>query len=139
MDNKQIANKIRELVRENNTTISKMAKDIGQGKNIINSLEKQNSSPSLETICKIADYFNVSIDYIAGREEKKNLPNNIDQSVKDSIVEHNNPIVSNETKENKEISLNDTQRAIVTATNGLDDEQQARVLLYIYQLKKETV
>lgn len=139
MDNKQIANKIRELVRENNTTISKMAKDIGQGKNIINSLEKQNSSPSLETICKIADYFNVSIDYIAGREEKNNLPNNIDQSVKDSIVEHNNPIVSNETKENKEISLNDTQRAIVTATNGLDDEQQARVLLYIYQLKKETV
>ena len=136
MDNKQIANKIRELVRENNTTISKMAKDIGQGKNIINSLEKQNSSPSLETICKIADYFNVSIDYIAGREEKNNLPNNIDQSVKDSIVEHNNPIVS---KENKEISLNDTQRAIVTATNGLDDEQQARVLLYIYQLKKETV
>lgn len=97
--------------------------------------EKMNT----ETLIKLADYFNVSTDYILGREEKKNIPNNIDQSVKDSIVEHNNPIVSNETKENKEISLNDTQRAIVTATNGLDDEQQARVLLYIYQLKKETV
>lgn len=70
MDNKQIANRLKELAKKNNTTISKMAQEIGQGKNIINSLEKQNSSPSLETISKIAEYFNVSIDYIAGREEK---------------------------------------------------------------------
>ncbi len=139
MDNKQTANIIKVLAKEKGTNPTNVFQKIGISKNFIHNLIKQGSKPSVESIEKLADYFNVSTDYILGREEKKNLPNNIDQSVKDSIVEHNNPIVSNETKENKEISLNDTQRAIVTATNGLDDEQQARVLLYIYQLKKETV
>ncbi len=138
MNNNQMAILIKNLSRERKTTPTQVFRKIGLSKSFINNLES-GSKPSVESIEKLADYFNVSTDYILGREEKKNLPNNIDQSVKDSIVEHNNPIVSNETKENKEISLNDTQRAIVTATNGLDDEQQARVLLYIYQLKKETV
>lgn len=73
MDNKQIAYRIKKLAKENNTTIYKMSQEIGQGKNIINSLEQRNSSPSIEIIGKIADYFEVSIDYLVGREEKGNI------------------------------------------------------------------
>lgn len=126
-----------ELLQKNNVTAYKLSKDIEVSEPTISKWKNGIKYPSYENILKLSNYFHISTDYLFEREKTQTA--NIDQSVKDSIVEHNNPIVNNETRENKEILLNDTQRAIVTATNGLDDEQQARVLLYIYQLKKETV
>lgn len=107
MDNKQMASRLRELTKKNNTTIAKMARDIGQGKNILNSLEKQNSSPSIETVEKIADYFNVSIDYLIGRAEQ---PTKIEQNI------------SHSTLNDKSIGINNVQNIENSLTKELINE-----------------
>lgn len=42
---------------------------IGVGRTSISHYEDGNYAPSLETLIKLADYFNVSIDYLVGRSD----------------------------------------------------------------------
>lgn len=131
MDNKQIAIKIKQLAKENNTTIKKMAQDIGQGKNIINSLEKQNSSPSFDTICKIADYFGVSIDYIAGRRDEKTYTIQSNKSIYGDIGHIQKNVrqdeLSNEVLENfNRLSFQDKSKVInlIAELNEVSDRNE---------------
>ena len=136
MNNNQMAILIKNLSRERKTTPTQVFRKIGLSKSFINNLES-GSKPSVESIEKLADYFNVSTDYILGREEKKNLPNNIDQSVHSSMIEYNAPVAnSNINSIEKEKKLPVIQ-AIVDGVESLEETDQAEVLLYIYKLKNK--
>lgn len=63
----QLANTIKGLCEEKNVSVSKMLSDCGIQKGLIYDLEKRSKIPSCETIEKIADYFNESIDNLLGR------------------------------------------------------------------------
>lgn len=67
MQNKHIAHTIRELCKTKDITITTLLADCGLSKSFIYELEKRDKSPSCEKISKIADYLNVSVDYILGR------------------------------------------------------------------------
>ena len=49
---------------------AKLAEDLGVSAAIIGMYESGQRKPSYEALEAIADYFNVSIDYLIGREEK---------------------------------------------------------------------
>ena len=53
-------------------TISQLESAVGIGNGLIKKWEK--SSPKIENILKIAEYLDVSIDYLCGRTERKELP-----------------------------------------------------------------
>lgn len=57
---------LKELCAENNTNFSRVEKAIGIGNGQLARWGK--SSPSIESASKVADFFNVSLDYLAGRE-----------------------------------------------------------------------
>lgn len=61
--------RIRELRLKNNLTLEELGKLIGKPKQTINNWEMFVSTPPLETLWKLADYFDVSLDYLVGRND----------------------------------------------------------------------
>ncbi len=67
--------KIKELRKENKITQSKMAMDLDLSQNTISQYENGKREPDIKTLKRIADYFNVSIDYLVEREEYSKINN----------------------------------------------------------------
>lgn len=57
--------KIKSLCEENNTNLTKLEKDCGLANAAIRRWDA--STPSAENLAKVADRFNVSVDYLLGR------------------------------------------------------------------------
>ena len=73
MNYAQMALLIKNLCKEKKITIKSMLSDCGLNKGFMYGLEKEGKSPSCNNLIKLADYFNVSIDYLVGRSDKKEL------------------------------------------------------------------
>lgn len=59
--------RIKELARKQGKSLNKVEEELGYGKNVLYRLKYSN--PSAERLQEIADYFNVSVDYLLGRED----------------------------------------------------------------------
>lgn len=70
----QFLKRVERLIKANNITKNKMLTDIGLPRNAFINWSKRGTIPSGETLQKIADYFNVSVDYLLGNTDKKNKP-----------------------------------------------------------------
>ena len=55
-----------ELIKKNNITKNKMLTDLKLGKNSFVNWQERGTIPSGDVLQKIADYFNVSVDYLLG-------------------------------------------------------------------------
>ena len=62
-----IIDKILSLIKEKNITASKLSEDIDISSGLISQWKKRLQNPSFDVIVKIADYFDVSIDYLPDR------------------------------------------------------------------------
>lgn len=71
--------KIKILAKKQGISLNTLEERVGLGKNYIYSL-KNKKTPSAEHIAKIADYFNVSTDYLLGRTENPNIAKDGDAS-----------------------------------------------------------
>lgn len=60
--------RIKELCKKTDITIAELERTLGFGNSSIKKWENT-SSPSVDKIVKIAEYFNVSIDYLLGRSD----------------------------------------------------------------------
>ena len=63
---KEFADRLKELRTERGLTQTKLAIAIGVNKSLIAKYELWTSRPRLNTICRLADYFDVSVDYLLG-------------------------------------------------------------------------
>jgi len=59
-------NRIQELCKQHQTNFSKLERECGLSNATIRRWEK--ASPTADNIVKVADYFNVSVDYLLGRD-----------------------------------------------------------------------
>ncbi|MDE6915932.1 MAG: helix-turn-helix domain-containing protein [Lachnospiraceae bacterium] len=55
-------NRIKELCEKNDVSMNKLESDCGFGRGYVSKLEK--STPNSQKLQKIADYFNISLDYL---------------------------------------------------------------------------
>ena len=62
---------IKALRLSRNINQVQFAKILGVTKQCVSNWENDNVVPSIEMLCKIADYFNVTTDYLLGRQEKR--------------------------------------------------------------------
>ena len=60
--------RIKELCKKNDITIAELERTLGFGNSSVKKW-KNASSPSVDKVVKIAEYFNVSIDYLLGRSD----------------------------------------------------------------------
>ena len=62
-----LVGKIRALARQRDLSLPQLEQELGLGNGTIS--RWRSSSPNTEKLQKIADYFNVSMDYLLGREQ----------------------------------------------------------------------
>jgi transcriptional regulator with XRE-family HTH domain len=68
---KLFAYRLNQLRTENNLSMQKLANDIGfKNKGTIGQFETAVTSPSADTLIALANYFNVSLDYLVGLSDK---------------------------------------------------------------------
>jgi len=64
-----IAQRIEDLMRNEKLTQMQLAKAIGVGQSSVSDWLNSKSEPSVENLWKLADFFDVSVDYLIGRKE----------------------------------------------------------------------
>ena len=62
--------RLQELIKKSNKSMNQIERELGYPRNTISSYKRQN--PSTKRLDELAEYFNVSVDYLLGR---KNVPN----------------------------------------------------------------
>ena len=70
---KSFSERLRELRTSKGLTMEQLAKEIESTKGTISNYENKNKKPSLDMLIKIAEYFDVSIDYLVGRTNDSKL------------------------------------------------------------------
>ena len=70
-DKKIFGQRIKELRINNQLTQTQLADLLDVNKSMISEIENGKYATSLERLCILADYFNVSTDYLLGRTDKK--------------------------------------------------------------------
>ena len=63
--------RLKELRKEKRISQLKLSLDLNRTQNTISRYENLEREADYKTLIKIADYFNVSIDYLLGRTDKK--------------------------------------------------------------------
>ena len=80
-----VANRIKTIAKEENISILTMLADCGLSKNTLSSMQSGGSWPRLDTILKIADYLDISMDELLGR--KKQTPTDFSVEAKKEIIQ----------------------------------------------------
>jgi transcriptional regulator with XRE-family HTH domain len=75
--------RLKQLRNEKNLTQKELAKYIGTTRATLASWETGRREPDFETTSKIADYFNVSVDYLLGQTDIRNPADEITDAVSD--------------------------------------------------------
>lgn len=73
-----MVDRIRSLCKENGTSIKQLEKELGFGNGIIARWSK--SKPNYDRLLKVAERFNVSVEYLLGDEEQKKEPTTVSGS-----------------------------------------------------------
>jgi len=74
MDNTIFLQNVLRLISEKNITKNKMLVDLGMSRSTFVDWKKKGHLPNGDTLKKIAEYFNVSVDFLLGNEQKEKLP-----------------------------------------------------------------
>lgn len=67
------AGRVVALRKERSISQASLADVVGVGRTTVTMLEKGGNLPSVEVLDAIADYFNVSLDYLAGRTDNPEI------------------------------------------------------------------
>lgn len=106
-----LSDRIKQLRKEKNLTQPELGKIIGMGKTTISMYETGNSTPGDDIKLKMAEYFNVSMDYLMG------------------VSDIRTPIVKND---NKEPKLSPEVETIAAHLEGKDITPKKMKLLKSY-------
>ncbi|MDC2867540.1 helix-turn-helix domain-containing protein [Bacillus sp. BP-3] len=96
-----IGKRVKEIRAELKMSQSQFAESIGVSKSLISLIELGRKNPSIETINKIANKGNVSIDYVMGLSDNKNIEENQSSGVMLELQHYINKVekFDDETKE----------------------------------------
>lgn len=61
--------RVSQLRKDKKLSMAALGDILGVSDEAIRLMEKGKRSPSFEVLCSIADYFNVSLDYLVGRSD----------------------------------------------------------------------
>lgn len=68
-------NRLKKLRKANGLTQHQLANELGMIKQTYSNYENEKREPNIATLIKVADYFDVSVDYLIGHEKASNYCN----------------------------------------------------------------
>lgn len=77
----------RDLCKSRNISPSAAAIEMGINKGTVSIWKNKGTVPQTPQLKKIADYFNVSVDYLLGNEEKPAVPKDDGPEVKETLTD----------------------------------------------------
>ena len=131
--------RLRKLRKEHDLTQGDLAEHIGVVASAIGKYERvENSYPSVEALIKIADFFNVSIDYLLrGSDSAGVIKNNIRGSLSHSpFIQANNGgvVINGETKH----SLSPEVAELIRIYDSLGVRERLKLLNLAFELEERT-
>lgn len=81
-----LGDRIKLLRKEQEITQEQLADWLNVSRSSIKGYENDGVEPSLNVLIKIADRFNVSLDYLLGRTEEKHNVNLLDEYTKEILI-----------------------------------------------------
>ena len=133
MKNSQnLAETIEILAKEKGTSVSSILQELDMNKNALFTMKKSGYLPRIESLCKFADYFQCSLDFLLGRTDNPNGHNNInnfDTTVSGTQVSGNNATI------NKTISPEDKE--LLELIKNLTLIERSKVILFIDEMKNK--
>lgn len=76
-----------ELCNQHNTSPTAVVLSLGLSRGSVTSW-KEGKTPYQRTLVKISDYFNVSVDYLVGKTDKKEKPVTEDELSEEVVIYH---------------------------------------------------
>ena len=92
-----VFDRIKSLADKQGISVSKVALDLGFSENLFYQWKK--SVPNVEAVQKVADYFNVSVDYLLDRTEQKAIESDMDTKLErmmDNAMSYDGKPISDE-------------------------------------------
>ncbi|KLO70670.1 helix-turn-helix domain-containing protein [Enterococcus cecorum] len=89
--------RIDELAKKQKISVFDLSLKLGMGRNAIYQWKK--SVPNVEAVQKVADYFNVSVDYLLDRTEQKSIESDMDTKLErmmDNAMSYDGKPISDE-------------------------------------------
>jgi len=80
-------NRIRELRKQKDLTMKDLGNQIGVSESTVSLYENEKRQPDQDTLLRIADYFQVSIDYLLGRTDVQCIAMQSDQVLNASVTD----------------------------------------------------
>ena len=80
--------KIKELAKKRGKSLGQVEEDLGYGRNTLYKIK--NSTPNAERIAEIANYFNVSTDYLLGRTDNPAISSDLVTTADGRVVDWSN-------------------------------------------------
>lgn len=94
---------LKQLREQTNMTQAEIARELGFSRQTYSNYEANRRQPDPEVLKKLADYFNVSVDYLIGREsqsqENKKIPKDLKKILEEEAVTLNGRLLSDADKE----------------------------------------
>lgn len=86
----EIADRIKKCAKHRNVVVKTMLSDVGLGLNTMANFKT--SMPKADSLAKIADYLNCSVDYLLGRTDKQNsdTKNDLSSHEKELVAAYRN-------------------------------------------------
>lgn len=97
-----IGTQIKNLLIKKGITAKALSKELGFSENVITNYINGHSTPNIDTVLKLANYFNVSTDYLIGNETleaiviQKDKINKLSSEQKTTIILKILEIIQNE-------------------------------------------
>ncbi|WFD12248.1 helix-turn-helix domain-containing protein [Tepidibacter hydrothermalis] len=127
---------LKMLLKKHNKKQSELASFVGVKPNTVSDWINKGSSPKLDHLCRISEFFNVSLDFLLlGKEISQQSASNISNS---AIVQGNHAttlIVRN--GETKERELTEQEIELLRIYNGLDIKKQTLLLSAAFKFEEE--
>ena len=122
-----LAETIEALSKEKGISVSSMLQDLEMNKNALFTMKKSGYLPRVESLCKFADYFQCSLDYLLGRTEEPQTMNQV-----------NNGNIGNNSNVNiNKSNLSDTDSELITEFKKLTFTDTAKVMSLIAELSQK--
>lgn len=151
-----IGEKISKLRQEYNLNKEELANRLGYGKSIITYWEKNERTPNAQAIIALADFFQVTADYLLGRSDDYSVNaisssdlsddqqyivneyNKLSSSDKQKIVNYM-AVCTTRAEKKSDNSLTPMEEELITMTRKLEDKNQlAQILGFLEELLEDS-